>query len=99
MTVMGAATPGDCAARKHADQSQSGTCDPPGVIGATSPAADATAVRRALSLLSSRERFALVQIYYRGRTTADAARLLGVAEATMRSYVYSALRSLRDMLR
>jgi RNA polymerase sigma-70 factor (ECF subfamily) len=56
------------------------------------------AIRTALLLLEPHERVALILVYYRGRSAADAARMMGVAESTMRRYIDSALRTLRDVL-
>lgn len=52
-------------------------------------------VADALSRLSSDHRAVLVECFYRGRSTADAARTLGVPEGTVKSRTHYALRALR----
>jgi RNA polymerase sigma-70 factor (ECF subfamily) len=49
----------------------------------------------ALSRLSPDHRAVLEQCYYQGRTTADAARVLGIPEGTVKSRAHYALRALR----
>lgn len=39
----------------------------------------------------------LVEIYYNGRTAAEAARRLGIAEGTVKSRAHYALKSLRQL--
>jgi RNA polymerase sigma-70 factor (ECF subfamily) len=55
-------------------------------------------VRQALAGLSSDHRRVLVEVYYRGRTTQEAADILGIPEGTVKSRTYHALRSLRTVL-
>ncbi len=52
----------------------------------------------ALSQLEPDERVALIEVYYHGRTAAEAAKMLGIAESTIRNYIYSALLTLRGIL-
>lgn len=52
-------------------------------------------VAEALSRLSSEHRAVLLECYYRGRPVADAARVLGVPEGTVKSRTHYALRGLR----
>lgn len=52
-------------------------------------------VAEALSRLSVDHRRVLVECYYRGRSVAEAARVLGVPEGTVKSRTHYALRSLR----
>jgi RNA polymerase sigma-70 factor (ECF subfamily) len=52
-------------------------------------------VLRAMDGLSPEHREVLVEIYYRGRTVAEAAEFLGVAPGTVKSRSYYALRALR----
>jgi RNA polymerase sigma-70 factor (ECF subfamily) len=56
---------------------------------------DTWIVGEALSRLSPDHRAVLEQCYYQGRTTADAARVLGVPEGTVKSRAHYALRALR----
>lgn len=70
---------------------------------ATLPAADdaierlvaAQAIKKALTRLSPEHRGVIVEIYYRGRSAAETAALLGIPEGTVKSRMYHALRSLR----
>ena len=73
------------------------TAEPP-----ESPTADGTdellqswVVADALSRLSSEHRAVLVECYYRGRSVAQAARVLDVPEGTVKSRTHYALRALR----
>ncbi len=52
-------------------------------------------VAEALAALSPAHRAVLVQTYYRGRSVAEAAAVLGVPAGTVKSRVYYALRALR----
>ncbi|UOZ12008.1 MULTISPECIES: sigma-70 family RNA polymerase sigma factor [unclassified Amycolatopsis] len=56
---------------------------------------DSMTVLGAMDGLSNEHREVLVEIYYRGRTVAEAARTLGVAPGTVKSRSYYALRALR----
>jgi RNA polymerase sigma-70 factor, ECF subfamily len=56
---------------------------------------DTWIVGEALTRLSPEHRAVLEQCYYQGRTTADAARELGVPEGTVKSRAHYALRALR----
>jgi RNA polymerase sigma-70 factor (ECF subfamily) len=49
----------------------------------------------ALDSLSREHRAVIVETYYRGRSVAETARLLGVPEGTVKSRCYYALRALR----
>jgi RNA polymerase sigma-70 factor (ECF subfamily) len=49
----------------------------------------------ALGRLSPEHREVLVELYYRGRTTAEAAAVLGVPQGTVKSRSYNALRAMR----
>jgi RNA polymerase sigma-70 factor, ECF subfamily len=55
-------------------------------------------VADALRSLSRDHRQAIVEVYYRGRSVAEAAALLGVPEGTVRSRTFYALRALRVAL-
>lgn len=59
---------------------------------------DSMAVLGAMDGLSTEHREVLVEIYYRGRTVAEAARSLGVAPGTVKSRSYYALRALRAVM-
>ena len=52
-------------------------------------------VAEALTRLSPEHRAVLLECYYRGRPVAEAARLLGVPEGTVKSRTHYALRALR----
>lgn len=58
-------------------------------------ALEAWEVAEALSRLSPEHRNVLVEVYYRGATTAEAAERLGIPEGTVKSRTYYALRTLR----
>jgi RNA polymerase sigma-70 factor (ECF subfamily) len=52
-------------------------------------------VRRALPRISQEHRQVVIELYYRGRTVAEAARRLGIPEGTVKSRAHHALRALR----
>lgn len=52
-------------------------------------------VAEAVSQLSSEHKAVLLECYYRGRSVAEASRLLGVPEGTVKSRTHYALRALR----
>jgi RNA polymerase sigma-70 factor (ECF subfamily) len=52
-------------------------------------------VAAALRSLSSEHRSVLVETYYRGRSVAEAAKVLGIPDGTVKSRAYYALRALR----
>lgn len=55
-------------------------------------------VAEALGALSPDHRAVLIETYYRGRSVAEAAKVLGVPEGTVKSRTYYALRALRVAL-
>jgi RNA polymerase sigma-70 factor (ECF subfamily) len=55
-------------------------------------------VRTALGALKPEHRQVLVEVYYRGRSVAEAAALLGIPEGTVKSRTFNALRALRGVL-
>lgn len=55
-------------------------------------------VIEALTTLTPEHRAALVETYYRGRSVAETANVLGVPEGTVKSRTYYALRNLRSAL-
>jgi RNA polymerase sigma-70 factor (ECF subfamily) len=59
---------------------------------------DSMAVLGAMDGLSPEHREVLVEIYYRGRTVAEAAESLGIAPGTVKSRSYYALRALRAVM-
>jgi RNA polymerase sigma-70 factor, ECF subfamily len=59
---------------------------------------DTMVVLDGLGQLSQEHRRVLVEVYYRGRTTAEAAEVLGVPAGTVKSRTYYALRALRAAL-
>jgi RNA polymerase sigma-70 factor, ECF subfamily len=56
---------------------------------------DRIVVSDALDSLSQEHRAVIVETYYRGRTVADAARVLGIPPGTVKSRCYYALRALK----
>ncbi len=52
-------------------------------------------VRRALPRISPDHRQVVIELYYRGHTVAEAARILGIPEGTVKSRAHHALRALR----
>jgi RNA polymerase sigma-70 factor, ECF subfamily len=59
------------------------------------PTLDRIVVTDALESLSREHRAVIVETYYRGRSVADAARVLGVPPGTVKSRCYYALRALK----
>jgi RNA polymerase sigma-70 factor, ECF subfamily len=55
-------------------------------------------VRTALGALKPEHRQVLVEVYYRGRSVAEVAALLGIPEGTVKSRTFNALRALRVVL-
>jgi RNA polymerase sigma-70 factor (ECF subfamily) len=55
-------------------------------------------VRKALGTLSPEHRQVLIEVYFRGKTAAEAAATLGVPLGTIKSRSYYALRELRTLL-
>ena len=60
---------------------------------------DAQEVRNALMSLPKKQRLALIEIYYRERSTNEAAASLGVPPGTIKSRTFYALSALREALR
>jgi len=58
---------------------------------------DALLVGEALRRLSTDHRSVVEQLYFHGRPVADVARLLGIAEGTVKSRAYYAVRALRSV--
>jgi RNA polymerase sigma-70 factor (ECF subfamily) len=58
----------------------------------------AETIRRALPRISKDHRDVIIELYYRGRTVAEAASQLGIPEGTVKSRAYHALRSLRSAI-
>lgn len=58
---------------------------------------DGMLVAEALRRLSTDHRSVVEQLYFHGRPVAEAARLLGVAEGTVKSRAYYAVRALRSI--
>ena len=58
-------------------------------------ALDRIVVSDALDALSREHRAVIVETYYRGRSVAEAARVLGIPEGTVKSRCYYALRALK----
>ncbi|MFK3978848.1 sigma-70 family RNA polymerase sigma factor [Micromonospora sp. NPDC050397] len=59
---------------------------------------ESSEVRKALATLPERLRTTLVEIYYMGRSTAEAAEILRIPLGTVKSRAFYALRALRDAL-
>jgi len=55
-------------------------------------------VRNALRQLTPAHRQVIIEVYYRGRSVAEAADLLGIPEGTIKSRTFNALRALRAAL-
>jgi RNA polymerase sigma-70 factor, ECF subfamily len=60
--------------------------------------ADAMTVVTALGQISTEHREVLVEVYYQGRTVAEAAQRLGLPPGTVKSRTFYALRALRQIL-
>ena len=52
-------------------------------------------IQRALPRISAEHRQVVIELYYRGRTVAEAARRLGIPEGTVKSRAHHALRALK----
>ena len=52
-------------------------------------------VKQAMARLSPEHRSVILETYFRGRSTSEAARVLGIPEGTVKSRAYHALRTLR----
>jgi RNA polymerase sigma-70 factor (ECF subfamily) len=74
-----------------------GLADVP-AAGQLDRALEAWQITEALTTLSRDHREALIETYFRGRSVAEAAALLGVAPGTVKSRTYYALRGLRAAL-
>ena len=72
--------------------------EPPPSADEADRAVEAWTVAEALGRLSAQHREVLVQCFYRGRSVAEAAALLGVPAGTVKSRTHYALRSLRMIL-
>jgi RNA polymerase sigma-70 factor (ECF subfamily) len=81
----------------RAEDSQDELADVP-VVGQLDRALEAWQITEALATLSRDHREALVETYFRGRSVAEAAGVLGVPAGTVKSRTYYALRSLRAAL-
>jgi RNA polymerase sigma-70 factor (ECF subfamily) len=68
--------------------------DRPGDDGADA-LLDSWLVAEALTRLSTEHRAVIVECYYRGRSTKDAAEVLGIPDGTVKSRTHYALRALR----
>jgi RNA polymerase sigma-70 factor (ECF subfamily) len=69
--------------------------EPPGADDGTDERLLSWVVAEAVTRLSPEHRAVLVECYYRGRPVAEAARLLGIPEGTVKSRTHYALRALR----
>lgn len=68
------------------------------VAGQLDRALETWQITEALATLSRDHREALIETYFRGRSVAEAAAVLGVAPGTVKSRTYYALRTLRSAL-
>jgi RNA polymerase sigma-70 factor (ECF subfamily) len=68
------------------------------VVGQLDRALETWQITEALATLSRDHREALVETFFRGRSVAEAAEVLGVVPGTVKSRTYYALRSLRAAL-
>ena len=59
---------------------------------------DQDAVREAMTALPERFRSVLVEVYFRDRSVAEAAQLLGIPPGTVKSRTFYALRALHEEL-
>jgi RNA polymerase sigma-70 factor, ECF subfamily len=55
-------------------------------------------IKQAMASLSPEHHSVIIEIHFRGRSTSEAARLLGIPEGTVKSRTYHALRALRSAL-
>jgi RNA polymerase sigma-70 factor, ECF subfamily len=55
-------------------------------------------IKQAMASLTPEHRSVIIETYFRGRSTSEAARLLGIPEGTVKSRSYHALRALRSAL-
>jgi len=86
--------------RSRTARSEDGTAaleDVP-VAGQLDRALEAWQITEALATLSRDHREALIETYFRGRSVAEAAAVLGIAPGTVKSRTYYALRGLRTAL-
>lgn len=67
------------------------------VADQTDRALDSMLVAEALRRLSAEHRSVVEHLYFQGRPVAEAARLLGIAEGTVKSRAYYAVRALRSI--
>jgi len=81
----------------RAEDSEDELSDVP-VVGQLDRALEAWQITEALATLSRDHREALVETYFRGRSVAEAAAVLGVPAGTVKSRTYYALRALRAAL-
>jgi RNA polymerase sigma-70 factor (ECF subfamily) len=81
----------------RADESALELSDVP-VAGQLDRALEAWQITEALATLSRDHREAIVETYFRGRSVAEAAAVLGVPAGTVKSRTYYALRALRAAL-
>jgi RNA polymerase sigma-70 factor (ECF subfamily) len=86
--------------RASAARSEDTTAEPADVpvAGQLDRALETWQITEALAMLSRDHREALIETYFRGRSVAQAAAILGVPPGTVKSRTYYALRSLRAAL-
>ena len=86
--------------RANAARSEDTTAEPADVPvgGQLDRALETWQITEALAMLSKDHREALIETYFRGRSVAEAAAILGVPPGTVKSRTYYALRSLRAAL-
>ena len=72
--------------------------DRPNAVDGIDQAMTAMDVRAALAQLTPEHRQVIVEIYYLGRSVAEAAQLLNIPEGTVKSRTYYGLRQLKQLL-
>jgi RNA polymerase sigma-70 factor, ECF subfamily len=81
--------------RSRSEVSYADVPEPPGGVDETDERLLSWVVAEAVTRLSDEHRAVLLECYYRGMSVADAARLLGIPEGTVKSRTHYALRALR----
>ena len=83
---------------RHEDLIESRPQDRPTAVNGIDQAMTAMEVRAALAQLTPEHRQVIIEIYYLGRSVAEAAQLLNIPEGTVKSRTYYCLRQLKQML-
>ena len=83
---------------RPAEVSQAALADAPPVFDDNNHVIEALMVAEALAALKPDHRNVIIETYYRGRTAAEAASVLGIPAGTVKSRMYYALKALRVAL-